>query len=43
MLLGNLLTDGVEVVSLTRRQAGHYPQEDSWYSFMLEAEQTPGP
>jgi hypothetical protein len=23
--------------------AAHYPQEDSWYSFLLEAESTPGP
>jgi hypothetical protein len=29
--LDNQLTDGGEVVSLTR-------QEDSWYSFLLEAE-----
>jgi hypothetical protein len=36
---GNQYTDGGEVVSLTRRP----PQEDSWYSFMLEAESTPGP
>jgi hypothetical protein len=33
--LDNRLTDGGEVVSL-------YPQEDSWYSFSLEAESTPG-
>jgi hypothetical protein len=33
--LGNRLTDGREVVMLTR-------QEDSWYSFLLEAESTPG-
>jgi hypothetical protein len=40
--LDNWLTDGGEVVSLTRRP--HlYPQEDSWYSFLLEAESTPGP
>jgi hypothetical protein len=31
------LTDGGEVVSLTRRPAVVYPQEDSWYSFLLEA------
>jgi hypothetical protein len=36
------LTDGGEVVSLTRRLAALYPQEDSWYSFLLEAEYTPG-
>jgi hypothetical protein len=34
--LDNRLTDGGEV-SLTKRQ------EDSWYSFLLEAELTPGP
>jgi hypothetical protein len=34
--LGNRITDGCEVVSLTRRP--HFtPQEDSWYSFLLEA------
>jgi hypothetical protein len=38
----NLLTDGGEVVSLTLRQT-YSPQEDSWYSFLLEAESTPGP
>jgi hypothetical protein len=37
----NRLTDGGEVVSLT--PAALYPQEDSWYSFLLEAESTPGP
>jgi hypothetical protein len=36
-LLDNRLTDGGEVVSLTR-QTPLYPQEDSWYSFLLEAE-----
>jgi hypothetical protein len=36
------LTDGGEVVSLTRRPP-FTPQEDSWYSFLLEAESTPGP
>jgi hypothetical protein len=35
------LTDGGEVASLTRRPP--LPQEDSWYSFLLEAESTPGP
>jgi hypothetical protein len=25
------------------RTARFYPQEDSWYSFLLEAESTPGP
>jgi hypothetical protein len=41
--LHNRLIDGGEVVSLTRRQATLYPQEDFWYSFLLEAELTPGP
>jgi hypothetical protein len=36
------LTDGGKVVSITRWP--HFiPQEDSWYSFLLEAESTPGP
>jgi hypothetical protein len=35
------LTDGGEVVSLMRRPAALYPQEDPWYSFLLEAESTP--
>jgi hypothetical protein len=39
--LDNRLTDGAEVVSLTRRPP-FSPQEDSWYSFLLEAESTPG-
>jgi hypothetical protein len=33
------LRDGGKVVSLTCLT----PQEDSWYSFPLEAESTPGP
>jgi hypothetical protein len=36
------LTDGGEGVSFTRRPVAVYPQEDSWYSFLLEAESTPG-
>jgi hypothetical protein len=36
------LTDGGEVVSLTRR-APFTPEKDSWYSFLLEAESTPEP
>jgi hypothetical protein len=29
---------------LSALRAGHpIPQEDSWYSFLLEAESTPGP
>jgi hypothetical protein len=38
--LDSRLTDGGEVVSLTRRSS-FTPQEDSWYSFLLEAETTP--
>jgi hypothetical protein len=38
----NRLTDGGKVVSPTRRP--HFtPQEDFWYTFLLEAESTPGP
>jgi hypothetical protein len=40
--LDNRLTDCGKTVSLTRRQP-FTPQEDSWYSFLLEAESTPGP
>jgi hypothetical protein len=40
--LDSRLIDGGEVVSLTRWQAALYPQEDSWYSVLLEAESTPG-
>jgi hypothetical protein len=40
--LYNRLTDGGKVFSLTRRQP-FTPQESSWYSFLLEAESTPGP
>jgi hypothetical protein len=36
-----LLTDDGEFVSLTRRPP-FTPQEDSSYSFLLEAESTPG-
>jgi hypothetical protein len=35
--LDNRLTDGGEVVSLTRRPP-FTPKEDSWYSYLLEAE-----
>jgi hypothetical protein len=35
--LDNRLTDGGEVVSLTRRPSALYPQEDSWYLFLLVA------
>jgi hypothetical protein len=41
--LDTRLTEGGEVVSPTRRLAVLYPQEDSWYSFLLEAEWTPEP
>jgi hypothetical protein len=40
--LHNRLTDGGEVVSLTRRQP-FIIQEDFWYLFLLEAESTSGP
>jgi hypothetical protein len=40
-LLDNRLTDGGKVVSLKRRPP-FTPQEDSWYSFLLEAESTAG-
>jgi hypothetical protein len=40
--LDNQLKDGGEAVSLTLRPP-FTPQEDSWYSFLLEAESTPGP
>jgi hypothetical protein len=39
--LDSQLTDGE--VSLTCWPAAPYPQEDSWYSFLLEAELIPGP
>jgi hypothetical protein len=38
----NRLTVGGEVVSLTRLQL-FTPEEDSWYSFLLESESAPGP
>jgi hypothetical protein len=40
--LDSRLVDGGKVVSLTRRPL-FTPQEDFWYSFLLEAESTPGP
>jgi hypothetical protein len=40
--LDNRPTDGGKVVSLMRRPP-FTPQEDAWYSFLLEAESTPGP
>jgi hypothetical protein len=39
--LENRLIDGGEIVSLKRRPS-FTPQEDSWYSFQLKAESTPG-
>jgi hypothetical protein len=39
--LDSRLTDGGKVVSLTRRPP-FSPQEDSWYSFLLEAESPQG-
>jgi hypothetical protein len=39
--LDNRFTEGGEVVRLTRRPR-LIPQEDSWYSFLLEDESTPG-
>jgi hypothetical protein len=41
--IDNRLTDVGEVVSLTRRPAALYTQEDSGYSFLLETESIPGP
>jgi hypothetical protein len=40
--LENRLTDDGEVVSFTR-QPPFTPHEDSWYSFLFEAESTPEP
>jgi hypothetical protein len=40
-VLNNRLTDGGEVVSLTRRQL-FTTQEDFWYLFILQAQSTPG-
>jgi hypothetical protein len=34
-ILENRLTNGSEAISLTRRPAALYTQEDSWYSFLL--------
>jgi hypothetical protein len=41
--LDSQLTDGGEFVSLTRRPPYNPPRENSWYSFVLEAESTTGP
>jgi hypothetical protein len=40
--LGHRFIDGGKVVSLNRRPP-FTPREDSWYSFLLEAESTPWP
>jgi hypothetical protein len=40
--LDNRFPDGGGVVSFTRRPVALYPQEDSWYSFLLEAESAGG-
>jgi hypothetical protein len=40
--LDNRLADGGEVFSLKRRPL-FTPKEESWYSFLLEAESTTGP
>jgi hypothetical protein len=41
--LENRLKDGVEIVSLRAgRPLPPPPEEDSWYSFMLKGEPTPG-
>jgi hypothetical protein len=40
--LDNRFTDSGEIVSLTLWPP-FTPQEDSWYSFLLEAESTPEP
>jgi hypothetical protein len=43
IFLDNGFTDGGEVVSLTHSPAALYPQKGSGFSFLLEAELTPGP
>jgi hypothetical protein len=40
--LNSRLTDGSEVVSLMHHPP-FTPQEDSWYSFLVEAQLTAGP
>jgi hypothetical protein len=40
--LDSQLRDDSEVVSLLRWPTTLYPQEDSWYSFLLQAESTQG-
>jgi hypothetical protein len=41
-VLDSRITDASEVASLMRRQP-FTAKEDTWYSFLLEAESTPGP
>jgi hypothetical protein len=41
--LDDSLTDGGEAVSLMHRPAALYPQEDSWYSFLLRGWVDPRP
>jgi hypothetical protein len=41
--LDNRLTDDDEIISLKRRSPFTPQQEYTWYSFLLEAESTPGP
>jgi hypothetical protein len=41
--MDNHIINGGEVVTFARRLAALYPQEDSWYSFLLGVESTPGP
>jgi hypothetical protein len=41
-VLDNRLIDAGKVVSL-RRRPPFTPQEDSWYTFLLEAQSIPGP
>jgi hypothetical protein len=41
--LDSRLTDSGEVVSLLRRSSALYPQDDSWYSLLLEAESNQRP
>jgi hypothetical protein len=41
-ILENMLADGGENVSLTRRPAAVYGQKDSWYTFLLVAELVSG-
>jgi hypothetical protein len=42
-VLDKRLTDGGEVVSLMHQSCSPLPQQDFWYSFLLEAKSTTGP